>query len=47
LISRDINYLKQQAQENLTTHFQDKLPKEYPALFDWNKSNVEAKFGRS
>lgn len=29
VISRDKAYLKQQAQENLKTHIQDKLPKEY------------------
>jgi hypothetical protein len=28
-ISRDISYLRQQAQENLKTHVQDKLPEEY------------------
>jgi hypothetical protein len=29
VISRDMAYLKQQAQENLKTHNQDKLPEEY------------------
>ena len=29
IISRDMAYLKQQAQENLKTHIQDKLPEEY------------------
>jgi predicted transcriptional regulator len=29
VINRDMAYLKQQAQENLKTHIQDKLPEEY------------------
>jgi hypothetical protein len=29
VISRDMTYLKQQTQENLKTHIQDKLPEEY------------------
>ena len=29
VISRDMAYLKQQAQENLKTNIQDKLPEEY------------------
>jgi predicted transcriptional regulator len=29
IVSRDMAYLKQQAQENLKTHIQDKLPEEY------------------
>ena len=29
IISRDMAYLKQQANENLKTHIQDKLPEEY------------------
>ena len=29
IICRDVAYLRQQAQENLRTHIQDKLPEEY------------------
>ena len=29
VVSRDITYLRQQANENLKTHIQDKLPEEY------------------
>jgi predicted XRE-type DNA-binding protein len=29
IICRDMAYLRQQAQENLRTHIQDKLPEEY------------------
>jgi transcriptional regulator len=44
-VSRDISYIRQQAQENLKTHIQNKLPEEYQKLYGWNKSSVKDMLG--
>jgi predicted transcriptional regulator len=42
-VSRDIQYLRQQAQENLQKHIQQKLPEEYQRCPNWYESSIKVK----
>ena len=42
-ISRDLSHIRQQAQQNLQKHIQQKTPRRISTLSNWNESSLKVK----